>query len=210
MKKVIKIILIIIAIIIMLGVIFFIVDYNRVKNNEKPIFCILKQEVNDGGTKIYLGLGYKVIDFNTLSGFNKTKIGSYFMNYEDFTDEIEEYNNNLNTENNTRNDDITITIEKIDLSDVNNTKTCTLNQAETNVIINIINNASFTSETCDGLASYSIKYNCKDESENKSYGIEDYGDKYHILSSNNMKTIEAIITGKEKEQLDNIIDKYFK
>ncbi len=44
----------------------FIVDYNKVKNNEKPIFCILEQEVNDGGTKIYLGLGYKVIDFNTL------------------------------------------------------------------------------------------------------------------------------------------------
>ncbi len=210
MKKIIRMILIVILIIIILGVIFFIVDYNKVKNNEKPMFCILEQEVNDGGTKIYLGLGYKVIDFNTLSGFNKMKIGSYFMNYENFTDEIEEYNNNLNTENNTRNDDITITIEKFDLSDVNNTKTCTLNQAETNVIINIINNASFTSETCDGLASYSIKYNCKDESKKKSYGIEDYGDKYHILSSNNIQTVEAIITGKEKDQLDNIINKYFK
>ena len=210
MKKFIKMILIVISIIIILGVIFFIVDYNRVKNNEKPMFCILEQEVNDGGTKIYLGLGYKVIDFNTLSGFNKMKIGSYFMNYENFTDEIEEYNNNLNTKNNINNEGITITIEKFGFSDVNNAKICTLNQEEANEIINIINNASFTSETCDGLTSYSIKYNCKDESKNKSYGIEDYGDKYHILSSNNMKTIEAIITGKEKEQLDNIIDKYFK
>ena len=137
----------------------FIVDYNKVKNNEKPIFCILEQEVNDGGTKIYLGLGYKVIDFNTLYGFDNMKIGSYFMNYDDFNDEIEKYNNNLNTANNTSNEDITITIEKFGLSDVNNTKTCTLNQAEANVIINIINNASFTSETCDGLMSFSIKYN---------------------------------------------------
>lgn len=187
----------------------FIVDYNKVKNNEKPIFCILEQEVNDGGTKIYLGLGYKVIDFNTLYGFDNMKIGSYFMNYDDFNDEIEKYNNNLNTANNTSNEDITITIEKFGLSDVNNTKTCTLNQAEANVIINIINNASFTSETCDGLMSFSIKYNYEDESKNKSYGIEDYGDKYHIISSNNMQTSEAIITGIEKGQLDNIINKYF-
>ena len=75
MKSVIKIIFIVIAFIIILGVIFFLIDYNRVKNNEKPIFCILEQEVNDGGTKIYLGLGYKAIDFNTLSGFDKMKIG---------------------------------------------------------------------------------------------------------------------------------------
>lgn len=210
MKKIIKMILIVISIIIILGVIMFIVDYNKVKNNEKPIFCILEQEVNDGGTKIYLGLGYKVIDFNTLYGFDNMKIGSYFMNYDDFNDEIEKYNNNLNTANNTSNEDITITIEKFGLSDVNNTKTCTLNQAEANVIINIINNASFTSETCDGLMSFSIKYNYEDESKNKSYGIEEYDDEYHILSSNNIQTVEAIITGKEKEQLDNIFNKYFK
>ena len=210
MKKVIKIILIVISIIIILGVILFIVDYNRVKNNEKPMFCILDQEVNDGGTKIYLGLGYKIIDFNTLSGFNNMEIGSYFMNYDDFNDEIEEYNNNLNLENIINNEGITITIEKNGLSDVNNIKTCTLNQAEANEINNIINNATFSSETCDGLMSYSIKYNYEDESKNKSYGIEDYDDEYHILSSNNMQTVEAIISGKEKEQLDNIINKYFK
>lgn len=58
--------------------------------------------------------------------------------------------------------------------------------------------------------SYSIKYNYEDESKNKSYGIEDYDDEYHILSSNNIQTVEAIITGKEKEQLDNIFNKYFK
>ena len=159
MKKCIKIILIIIAIIIILGVILFIVDYNRVNNNQN------------------------------------------------FTDETEEYNNNLNTENN---EGITITIEKISLSDENNTKTCTLNQEEANLIFNIINNSTFTSETCDGLMSYSIKYNYEDESKNKSYGIEDYDDKYHILSSNNIQTVEDIITGKEKEQLDNIINQYFK
>lgn len=162
MKNVIKIIFIVIAFIIILGVIFFIVDYNRRKNHD------------------------------------------------DFNDEIEAFKNNFNIENNKKNEDITITIEKFGLSDVNNTKTCTLNQEEANLIFNIINNSTFTSETCDGLMSYSIKYNYEDESKNKSYGIEDYDDEYHILSSNNIQTVETIITGKEKEQLDNIFNKYFK
>ena len=30
------------------------VDYNRVKNGEKPIFCINTATANDGGTKDYL------------------------------------------------------------------------------------------------------------------------------------------------------------
>ena len=40
MKKDTKILCIVLAIIIALGIIFFIFDYNRVKNNETPIFCI--------------------------------------------------------------------------------------------------------------------------------------------------------------------------
>lgn len=88
MKKYLKHVGIIISLIVLLGIIFFAIDYNRAKGKEKPIFCILKDEVNDGGTRIYLGLGYKVIDFHTINGFYETKIGSYFMKYEDFDDEI--------------------------------------------------------------------------------------------------------------------------
>ena len=40
MKKALKIFFIISGIIVVLGIVFFTVDYNRVKNNEKPIFCI--------------------------------------------------------------------------------------------------------------------------------------------------------------------------
>ena len=65
-------------------------------------------------------------------------------------------------------------------------------------------------ENSDGLMSYSIKYNYEDERKNKNYGIEDYHYEYHILYSNNIETVEATITGKEKEQLENIINKYFK
>ena len=93
MKKGLKILLIIIGIIIVLGIIFFVVDYNRVQKQEKPIFCIQNPAgiINDGGTIEYFGLGYKVIDFHTLAGYNDIKIGSWFMNYNDFDEEMKEY-----------------------------------------------------------------------------------------------------------------------
>lgn len=91
MKKGIKVIAIILGIIVILGLIFFMVDYNKVKNNKSPIFCVLQAVANDGGTKIYLGLGYKVIDFHTSAGFDDIKIGSWSMQYEDFDEERKEY-----------------------------------------------------------------------------------------------------------------------
>ncbi len=93
MKKSFKIIGIILGVIIILGIIFFIVDYNRVQKQEKPIFCIKNPAgvIRDGGTVEYFGLGYKVIDFHTLAGFEDIKIGNWFMKYEDFSSEIGKY-----------------------------------------------------------------------------------------------------------------------
>ena len=93
MKKGIKICFIIIGVIVILGIVFFAVDYNRVQKQEKPIFCIKNPAgiMNDGGTIEYFGLGYKVIDFNTLAGFDDIKIGTWFMDYNDFEEERKEY-----------------------------------------------------------------------------------------------------------------------
>ena len=93
MKKGLKILFIIIGIIIVLGIVFFVVDYNRVQKQEKPIFCIQNPAgiINDGGTIEYFGLGYKVIDFHTLAGYDDIKIGSWFMDYNDFDEEMKEY-----------------------------------------------------------------------------------------------------------------------
>lgn len=93
MKKGLKILFIIIGIIIVLGIVFFVVDYNRVQKQEKPIFCIQNPAgiINDGGTIEYFGLGYKVIDFHTLAGYDDIKIGSWFMDYNDFNEEMKEY-----------------------------------------------------------------------------------------------------------------------
>ena len=91
MKKGIKIFLIVLGIIIILGIIFFAVDYNRVQKQKRPIFSIKYAIANDGGTEEYLGLGYKIIDFNMLNGYDEIKIGSWFMKYEDFENEYNNY-----------------------------------------------------------------------------------------------------------------------
>ena len=93
MKKGLKIFFIIVSIIVVLGIVFFVIDYNRVQEQEKPIFCIKNPAgiMNDGGTVEYFGLGYKVIDFHTIAGFDDIKIGTWFMDYNDFNEEMKVY-----------------------------------------------------------------------------------------------------------------------
>ena len=77
------------------------VDYNLVKKQEKPIFCIKNPAgtIRDGGTIEYIGIGYKVIDFNTSNGYKEMKIGSWFMDYNDFNEEIQKVEEeNMNEE----------------------------------------------------------------------------------------------------------------
>ncbi len=97
MKKILKVVVGILGIIVVLGIVFFMVDYNRVKNQEKPIFCIKDPAgaIMDGGTIEYFGLGYKVIDFHTIAGFDDIKIGTWFMDYNDFEEEIKAYEKNI-------------------------------------------------------------------------------------------------------------------
>lgn len=68
--------------IVLLGMLFFTVDSYRIKQNRPPIFAIQAQVLKDGGTVIYYGLGYKIIDYHTIEGKNEIQIGSYFMKYE--------------------------------------------------------------------------------------------------------------------------------
>jgi len=48
----------------------------------------------DGGTTEYFGLGYKVIDFHSLAGFDDVKIGTWAMQYEDFEEEMKYFYSN--------------------------------------------------------------------------------------------------------------------
>lgn len=83
MKKVLKVIGIILVLVIIIGAIFFAIDYNRVNNQKSPMFCIEWDIVSDGGTLIYLGLGYQVIDYNKGNGYDEIHIGTWFMEYDD-------------------------------------------------------------------------------------------------------------------------------
>ena len=92
-----KIIIIVTIVIILaiLGTIFGCIDVNRLKKGQNPIFCINTQIMRDGGTKVYVGLGYKIIDFNTETGYDEIKVGLWGIRYEDYIDEIKEYQENL-------------------------------------------------------------------------------------------------------------------
>ncbi len=101
MKKIAKVIGIVLGIIVVFSIIFFMIDNNRVSKQLKPIFCIKNPAgvMNDGGTVEYFGLGYKVIDFHTLAGFDDIKIGTWFMKYEDFSSEMGKYETKIEKDN---------------------------------------------------------------------------------------------------------------
>ncbi len=77
-KKIINICFtIIIAILIMISI--DIISVGRY--NKGPYFAIPVSTYYDGGTKVYLGLGYKVIDYNVLNGRQDKQIGSWGLKY---------------------------------------------------------------------------------------------------------------------------------
>lgn len=201
MKKIVKIIEVIIGIIILLGIIFFVIDYNRAKNNEQPMFCIQIDEVNDGGTKIYLGLGYKVIDFNTLSGFDDVKIGTLLINYDDFNEEKQVYDEEFEKRQYLEEKNISlIVISEVGYSSARPAKSYTLNQDEMYMLANLIDSLSFSkpNETCDGLSNYVIKYNNGDT----TYGIETYEDATHIVRNGGG---EAVLNDEQREQVNELL-----
>ena len=74
MKKIFYIILIFLVIIIILATI----DYLRVSNFKKPIFCTCTLAMKDGGSGKYVGLGYSfTIEGNFLPGEKPNGITKY-------------------------------------------------------------------------------------------------------------------------------------
>lgn len=74
---------ILIITILLLGVITYGIDAKKVAKGEAPQFCFKVEQINDGGTLIYTGLGYKVIDYHKANGYDKMKLGSWFLTYEE-------------------------------------------------------------------------------------------------------------------------------
>ncbi len=70
----------ILTVIIILWACIFTTDYVRVKKSKPPVFSKLTDIYEDGGSKEYLGLGYKIIKFNELEdGRKHTVITSWFL-----------------------------------------------------------------------------------------------------------------------------------
>lgn len=57
----------------------FIMDYQRALDDKKPIFVIRTALYKDGGTSIYHGLGYKVIDYNQIEGRKDVVFKSFIV-----------------------------------------------------------------------------------------------------------------------------------
>ena len=80
-KKYKKIINIVFAIILIVLVMVTIDVISVSRYNAGPFFAIKTKTIKDGGTKIYHGLGYKVIKYNQKQGRRDREIGSWSLKY---------------------------------------------------------------------------------------------------------------------------------
>lgn len=77
-NKIVNIILSIIIIILLLAIVDVVLI---TKFNVGPFFAIPLKTYNDGGTKEYYGIGYKVIKYNQIQGRRDKEIASYRLKY---------------------------------------------------------------------------------------------------------------------------------
>lgn len=95
MKKIIKLVIAIIVSLAIISGVMILVDCSSIKSEKEPIFAKMSATLNDGGTVIYTGFGYKIIDFHMLNGYDETKVGTLFTKPEDFSEEYKKYDENL-------------------------------------------------------------------------------------------------------------------
>ena len=60
--------------------IFFAIDVYRLTIHKEPIFCINTITYRDGGSKEYLGIGYKIITYNS-NNRQDFEVGTWFLKY---------------------------------------------------------------------------------------------------------------------------------
>lgn len=190
MSKKKKIVLSIIIIILLL----LIVDMISIKTIGNPIFAYHKT-LNDGGTKVYYGLGYKVIKYNQKIGRRDTQLGLYNLKY--------------NTEPLTY-DAVSIAIDYKNTS--KNTKKILQNsfvRITGEVLEKDINKNILTIGYIDKGKKYSIKIKCelvKDNNHIETFNINDtvsvIGVVKKQITSNNTPVITVINAFAEKETFD--------
>lgn len=81
-RKTVKTILISAVVIVILMSTMIIADFNDVLHGQSPVFCLKRNTYDDGGTIEYIGLGYKIIDYNATYGREDIVVGSFFKRYD--------------------------------------------------------------------------------------------------------------------------------
>lgn len=66
---------------IMMILSFMFIDLHKLKNQKEPIFSINTINYRDGGSKEYIGLGYKIIKYHNNTK-NYFEVGTWFLRYE--------------------------------------------------------------------------------------------------------------------------------
>ena len=138
--------------------IFFVIDYSRASEGQAPLFCIREDSVNDGGTVIYKGVFYKVIDYHKTINYSKNifyddvKIGTYGLKYEDYESEW----NKLIEENKENEYNPVSTDQQSSIKDI--VSGVTIDMKENVIDIeNIINKITFrTDAIVDGVFQYEL------------------------------------------------------
>ena len=209
MKKVLKGCLIVIVVIICMWLLFFTVDYIRVENQELPIFCIKSPGggYSDGGTMEYLGLGYKVIDFNRLNGYDEIKIGTCSMKYEDFQNEynnvpelipdelIEAYGFVAGKAITIKGENYNTIIEILNRQIFENEISITIKGEDYKTVIHTLQNNLYDDQVCTTYDTYVIRINA--------------GSVYYISPNNNAIVTngkQAQISNEDIQEIENIIE----
>ena len=187
-KKICIMIGVILGVIIIAGIITNYVDSGRVGTGHEPKYCI-KIVSNDGSKVTYWGLGYKVVRYVGVSPKESyesnigVKMGNWFMKYELPKADIIEIEYEGQT--------ITIT----DIKDIG-------------IIENILLNSKYNGEICNGINThkiilnkdiYYIKESCKEIQK---------GDKQATISTEDLETINNIISQNKTNEINSIAESY--
>ena len=157
-----------------LGV-FFLIDYSRASEGKSPLFCVQEDAVNDGGTVIYKGVFYKVIDYHKTINYSKNiyyddvKIGNYGMKYEDYESEW----NKLLEEYKEKEYSPVATDQQSSIKDLASNETINITQ-NADTIETFINNITFKNDAfITGIFQYELFISSKNETYTFGYNETD-------------------------------------
>ena len=181
-KKSLIITICVLVVLIIASLITQYIDTANVSTGHEPECCI-KIVSQDGGKVTYWGLGYKVVRYVGVSpkepyeDNSGVKMGSWFMKYEDPTNDI------------------------LDVKSFGTNNTFQISEkADVDFIANLLKNSKYINEPCDGIIDYAITYD--DYTYNVLIGCSEIrkGNKQAKISDKYMDALESILVSAESKE----------